>query len=275
MINNEDEDFYNNEEDINNDILNISQRIKSKEDIDIYNTYINHQNGGINNVNKKFNHHSLNNENRIHNFDKGHPGQNPGNIIHNTNKFANKNNFQQNLINTDTNSSSNFIWSILNFRILWFSLSEYTLGFMIISYLYFNFIGKTFNDKYATIWFDANSQYFESKFERLGVKPEVETIKNNTEMIKEAYNVYKYYAEKYANIENVTAILEFRRFQSTTSLVSSLFFNITDKVYYKVSISPQEKVPNVFCICRKSDKKNLLKSYSDIVRIKNKYNILI
>lgn len=216
-----------------------------------------------------FNHEIAGNMN-MNRQPRGHPGMNMERKIYNRNQHKglnpNINNVHNNAGTTVVTSNSFWVWNILNYSIFGFTVSEIFLGFMLISFCYFHFIGKTFNDKYASVWYEANSQYFESKFSRLGVKPEVEPIKNNTELIKDAYNIYKYYAEDYKGIIlTITAILEFRNKQSTASLISGLVFKIVDKIYYRVSIQPIEPVPNVFCICKKSEKKEMLNGYKELV----------
>lgn len=125
--------------------------------------------------------------------------------------------------------------------------------------------GRTFNDKYANSWYNSNKQYFE-RYSKLGIKPETEEISNTSELIKDSYNVYKYYAEEYKSINWILVILEFRKKQDAVSLISGLFFEISDKIYYTVSITPNEHIPNIFCICRGIDCEKLKKTYKDLVK---------
>lgn len=182
------------------------------------------------------------------------------------------NNFHKNEFNNNkSNQKTGFFWLvdvILNHPILYgYSFSEVLLAFLIVSWIYFTVIGKTFNDKNAQIWLDANKNYYESRFSKLGVKPDVETIKNGTDLIKEEYNIYKYYVEDYLQIESLTAILEFRNKQNTAALITGLFISIFDKLYYKVNIIPVEPHPSVFCICKKNNYREINKTYKDIVSL--------
>ena len=199
----------------------------------------------------------------------GHPGMNMDRVINkNFNNHKSQINIDElNRINGVKLGWFNTILNLFNYQIYGYSISEYFLCFMIVSFLYFHFVGKTFNDKYAQAWYDANRNYFESKFNRLGVKPEIESIKNNTDLIKDANNLYKYHVEDYLNINTLTAILEFKNKQNTAALVSGIFVTITDKIYYKVNIKPVEPSPCVFCIGRKSEIKSITSSYKDIVSI--------
>lgn len=209
----------------------------------------------------KISNNEYENISNIHKLNLGHPGLNKNNNAYYNNNY----NKYYSEYKEVSNNKRNVFWTLMNTKILWFTLSEYFLIFIVLSYLYFYIIGRTFNDKYATLWYEANRQYFESKFEMLGVKPQYENIKNNTELIKDAYNVYRYYVEKHQSIDSITVILEFKRLQSTISLVNSLLFSISDKVYYKVTITPIELIPNIFCICKRKDKNNILKRYDDLV----------
>lgn len=201
---------------------------------------------------------------------EGHPGMNLDSIISNRHFGLNKekkNNFNQFINNNNSNQS----WlSYINFSFFGFSLSEYFLVTMVIIFAYFYLFSTTFNDKWATVWYDANKNYFD-RFARICVKPEVEEIKNKTQLIKDSYNVYRYYAEEFKNIKWFTAILEFRKNQDSSSVLSGLFFTITDKVYYRVALNPVEPVPNVFVICKKKDLKNVKAAYKDVEFFTNYY----
>ena len=198
---------------------------------------------------------------------QGHPGMNLDSVIstrHFNGGREKRQNFQN--YNNYNNQNSFSFFQYINFSIFGFSISEYFLGFMVLTFAYFYVFGKTFNDKYVNIWFDANKIYFD-RFARISVKPDIEPIKNNTELVKDAYNIYKYYAEEYNKIKWFSAVLEFKYRQDTSSLLTSLFFKIEDKVYYRVAINPVEPVPNVFCICGKKDLESIKSSYSDVVSL--------
>ena len=39
-----------------------------------------------------------------------------------------------------------------------------------------------------------------------------------------------------------------------------------DKIIYETSLTPADNIPMVFCVCKKKDKKTLMKTYSDLVK---------
>lgn len=193
---------------------------------------------------------------------QGHPGMNMDSVIsHRQFAGARDNKFQN--FNTQTNTGYS-IFQIINVSFFGYSLSEYLFAFMVCLIGYFYIFSKSFNDKYATAWFDSNKTYFD-RFSRICVKPDTETIKNTTPMIKDAYNIFRYYVEEYKSIKWLTAILEFKVKQDTSSFVSGFLFTIQDKIYYRVGLNPVDPVPNVFCICKKTENQYVKKSYKDIV----------
>jgi hypothetical protein len=196
---------------------------------------------------------------------QGHPGMNMDSVISHRQFTGAKDNKFQNF-NTQTNTGYS-IFQIINVSLFGYSLSEYFFAFMICLVGYFYIFSKSFNDKYATAWFDSNKTYFD-RFSRICVKPDSETIKNTTPMIKDAYNIYRYYVEEYKAIKWLTAILEFKVKQDTSSFVSGFLFTIQDKIYYRVGLNPVDPVPNVFCICKKTENQYVKKSYKDIVSVK-------
>lgn len=193
---------------------------------------------------------------------QGHPGMNMDSVIthkqfsnHKENKF---NNFNYN------NNNNYSYFQMINFSIFGFTLSEYLFAIMIVLFSYFYLFSKTFNDKYATAWYDANRNYLD-RFARICVKPEDENIKNNTPLMKDTYNVYRYYVEEYKSIKSMTSILEFKVRQDTSSLISGLFFAISDKIYYRITINPVDPVPNIIVLCKKSETESIRRSYKDVV----------
>jgi hypothetical protein len=212
-------------------------------------------------------------------FDKkriaqGHPGMNTNNIYNLNSQFTKfgKEKRQQNVNNEyfnnykKSNSNNPSYLSYINISIFGYTLYEYFVLIMIVIFAYFYFFSATFNDKFATNWYDANKIYFD-RFNRVSVKPDIENIKNNTPMIKDAYNIYRYYSEEYQNIKWFSLILDFKNKQDTSSLISGMFMNVSDMIYYRVAINPIEPVPNVFCICNKNNLDTIKKSHEDVVII--------
>lgn len=195
---------------------------------------------------------------------QGHPGMNMDSVISHRQFTGHKDGTRLNNFSSTNVPSSYSFFQMINISIFGYTLSEYFFVIMIIMFSYFYIFGKTFNDKYANAWYEANQIYF-SKFARVSMKPEIESLKNNTQMLKDAYNIYRYYAEEYKSIKWMTAIIEFKIRQDSSSLISGLVFNIKDKIYYRAAIAPIDPVPNVFCICKKSEFEGIKKSYKDIV----------
>jgi hypothetical protein len=145
--------------------------------------------------------------------------------------------------------------------------------FLFLGGFLFNCIfGNTHNDKFATAWYHANKQYFEERYEQLGIskEQEEENIKKfKTPMIKESPHLYKYYAASYRYVKWLLVVLEFRKRQDAISLVSSAFLDNRDRVVYEVSIKPIEEISWIFCVCKKKDSKFVKKQYQDIVIVSN------
>lgn len=198
-------------------------------------------------------------------INSGHPGMNINYQMMNTKNF---NNYKYDSNYTYTNKNNGFsgylvFLNIFNFRLFGYSTSEYIFVMFLILIGYFYFFSKTFNDKYANAWYLANQAYF-GRFSRVSVKSEDESITNNTELIKDSFNNYRYYAEEFKNIETFTVILEFKQMQDTASFLIGFLSTITDKIVYKVTINPVNKMPNVFIICKKYDQKKIKDTYPDV-----------
>lgn len=198
-------------------------------------------------------------------INSGHPGMNINYQMMNNRHFNNQK-FDSNYSYSGKNNGFSGYFSILNifnFKLFGYSTSEYIFVLFIILIAYFYFFSKTFNDKYANSWYLANEAYF-GRFSRVSCKSEAESVTNNTELIKDSYNNYRYYAEEFKNIETFTVILEFRQMQDTTSFFLGFLTTINDKITYKVTINPVNKISNVFIICKKQDQKKIKETYSDV-----------
>ena len=71
--------------------------------------------------------------------------------------------------NYNSNSKSGFFNSFVSSGIYQMLMIMF-LG----SFIYNCIFGKTHNDKYATAWYQANKQYFEERYEELGITKEQE-----------------------------------------------------------------------------------------------------
>jgi hypothetical protein len=72
--------------------------------------------------------------------------------------------------------------------------------------------GKTLNDKYAIAWYNANKQYFEERYEMIGLKKEEDQLDfkmpDNLPITKENPHVFKFYAANYRYVKWLLAVLE-------------------------------------------------------------------
>ena len=182
---------------------------------------------------------------------------------HGMNSYHHSSQPQQNIQYSSSNNKS------------WYSgplgtLYEIMMLFFLIGLVYNCIFGKTHNDKYAIAWYNANKEYFEERYERIGLeKSEIEEIpKENviqdSIIIKETPFFYKIICTNYRYIKWTLTALEFHRRFDATSILTSLFFNDKDKLVYQVAFNPVEPLGWVFCVCRKRDAKGLRSSYQDI-----------
>jgi hypothetical protein len=86
--------------------------------------------------------------------------------------------------------------------------------FLFLAGLVFNcFCGNTHNDKYAMAWYQANKQYFEERYEVIGLgNQETDQLEfkmpDNLPLVKENPYFYKYFAANYRYVKWLMAVLE-------------------------------------------------------------------
>lgn len=80
--------------------------------------------------------------------------------------------------------------------------------------LIFNcFCGNTHNDKYALAWYNANKQYFEERYEVIGLGPQEEDqlefkMPDNSPLVKENPYFYKFFAANYRYVKWLMTVIE-------------------------------------------------------------------
>ena len=152
----------------------------------------------------------------------GMPGfyGNHGNNMHSHQNMNKKNNMYQNYnsnninnVNT-TNQSKSWFGSLFN------SMYEIIMVVFLIGLVVNCCFGKNYNDKYALAWYEANKQYFEERYEKIGldkeeedgensIKPIQNDSKNKIPLIKENSSVYKLHCANYRYIKWLFVVLEF------------------------------------------------------------------
>ena len=154
-----------------------------------------------------------------------------------------------------------------------FSLcSQILMIFFFISFIYNYFLGKNQNDKHALVWYNSNKEYFEERYEYFGLEDDDKFKKpkstiplmKDCKLIKENTYYYKLTCANYRYIRYFVTVLEFKNRYDVTSLLKSIFFRIKDRIIFQVSFEPKENVGWIFCVCSKSLKKSLIRSYEDI-----------
>jgi len=124
-------------------------------------------------------------------------------------------------------------------------------------------IGVKENRKIAEKWFNKNKDFFIENYSHLGGEREYNP--NNLSLIKDSYNVYKFFASGRVYVTWMIVELNFKKRQDLISLLSQLFlFWEKDRVMYEVSLSPSEDVPCIFAICKKKDIKLNKKNYREL-----------
>ena len=150
--------------------------------------------------------------------------------------------------------------------------------FFLIGLIYNCLFGRNQNDKHAIAWFNANKQYFEERFEKVGLSQEDtedeipdEVKMNDSILIKENPYFYRLYCANYRYIKWLLVALEFRKRFDASSMMTSLLFNDKDKLIYQVSFEPVDPLGWIFCVCKKRESNLVKKSYGDINYFCNLY----
>ena len=144
--------------------------------------------------------------------------------------------------------------------------------FFFVSFVYNYFLGKNQNDKHALVWYNANKDYFEERYEYFGLEDDDKLSKKiprnnfirNCKMSKENPYYYKLSCANYRYIHYLTVVLEFKKRYDVTSLLSSIFISPKDRIVFQVSFKPKDDLGWIFCVCKKRKAKNLKKSYEDL-----------
>jgi hypothetical protein len=144
--------------------------------------------------------------------------------------------------------------------------------FFLVSFVYNFFLGKNQNDKHALVWYNANKDYFEERYEYFGLEEDDKLSKKiprnnfikNCKMSKENPYYYKLSCANYRYIHYLTVVLEFKKRYDVTSILSSIFITPKDRIVFQVSFKPKDDLGWIFCVCKKRKAKNLKKSYEDL-----------
>jgi len=91
--------------------------------------------------------------------------------------------------------------------------------FFLVSFVYNFFLGKNQNDKHALVWYNANKDYFEERYEYFGLEEDDKLSKKiprnnfikNCKMSKENPYYYKLSCANYRYIHYLTVVLEFKK----------------------------------------------------------------
>ena len=144
--------------------------------------------------------------------------------------------------------------------------------FFLVSFLYNFFLGKNQNDKHALVWYNANKDYFEERYEYFGLEDEDKLTKKipknnfikNCKMSKENPYYYKLSCANYRYIHYLTVVLEFKKRYDVTSILSSIFISPKDRIVFQVAFKPNDDLGWIFCVCSKKKAQSLKKSYEDL-----------
>ena len=144
--------------------------------------------------------------------------------------------------------------------------------FFLVSFVYNFFLGKNQNDKHALVWYNANKDYLEERYEYFGLEDDDKLSKKiprnsfirNCKLSKENPYYYKLSCVNYRYIHYFTVVLEFKKRYDITSLLSSIFITPKDRLIFQVSFKPVDELGWIFCVCKKNKAKSLKKSYEDL-----------
>ena len=144
--------------------------------------------------------------------------------------------------------------------------------FFFVSFVYNYFLGKNQNDKHALVWYNANKDYFEERYEYFGLEDEEKLSKKiprnnfikNCKLAKENPYYYKLSCANYRYINYLTVVLEFKKRYDVTSIISSIFFTQKDRIVFQVSFQPNNNLGWIFCVCQKKKAESIKKTYEDL-----------
>ena len=144
--------------------------------------------------------------------------------------------------------------------------------FFLVSFVYNYFLGKNQNDKHALVWYNANKDYFEERYDYFGLEDEEKLSKKiprnnfikNCKLSKENPYYYKLTCANYRYINYLTVVLEFKKRYDVTSLISSIFITQRDRIIFQVSFQPNNNLGWIFCVCKKKKAQSIKKSYEDL-----------
>ena len=150
------------------------------------------------------------------------------------------------------------------------TLYEIMMIFFLIGLVYNCIFGRNQNDKHALAWYNANKQYFEERYEHIGLDKSdmedfpVDNMMKDSVLIKESPYFYKFYCSNYRYIRWLLTALEFRKRFDATSMLTSLFMSDRDKLVYEVAFNPVDPLGWVFCVCKKREASAIKNTYEDI-----------
>lgn len=124
--------------------------------------------------------------------------------------------------------------------------------------------GKIKNKRIASRWFESNKIFFENNYAHLGFDEEYNQ-KSKSLMKPISYNAFSFFAtgRVYVNWTYINLILK-KRQDLISRLVSFFYFDEKDQISIISSLNPQNDIPVVFCISKKSKAKALHSKYPEI-----------
>lgn len=151
-------------------------------------------------------------------------------------------------------------------------LYQLIMVFFLVSFVYNYFLGKNQNDKHALVWYNANKDYFEERYEYFGLEDDEKLTKKiprnnfikNCKLSKENPYYYKLTCANYRYINYLTVVLEFKKRYDVTSIISSIFITHKDRIVFQVSFQPNNNLGWIFCVCKKKKAESIKKSYEDL-----------
>ena len=165
-----------------------------------------------------------------------------------------------------TNTNTNNSWYSGTFGTIY----EIMMILFLVGLVYNCLFGRNQNDKHALAWYNANKQYFEERYEHIGLEkaemdeiPIESTLKDSV-LIKESPYFYKFYYSNYRYIKWSLTALEFRKRFDATSMLTTMFITDRDKLIYEVAFNPVDPLGWVFCVCNKREVPGLKATYGDI-----------
>ena len=142
--------------------------------------------------------------------------------------------------------------------------------FFLIGLIYNCIFGRNLNDKHALAWYNANKQYFEERYELIGVSENenndlpIDSKSKDCVLIKENPYYYKLCCANYRYIKWLIVSLQFKKRFDATTMLTSLLFAENDKLIFQVAFNPVEPVGWIFCVCKKREVNGVKYNYPDI-----------